>query len=140
MYIFSCRNGVDIFNNNISSNNLGIDISSGSSDCIVSGNEISNNNKGIELRSSSKNKISFNNFLNNEQNAFFSFLRHDFKIFRSDFQYNNWNRNYWNGSRLLPKPIFGQIEIWTHRFSVPRKITLPWLAFDWRPAQEPYDI
>ncbi len=61
LYIFSCRNGVGIFNNNISSNNLGIDISSGStSDCIVSGNEISNNNEGIKLKFSNNNIIYHN--------------------------------------------------------------------------------
>lgn len=52
--------------------------------------------------------------------------------------YNNkWSRNYWDRPRLLPKPIIG-----TRRIVINEDLFLdiPWVNFDWHPAQEPYDI
>jgi len=87
----------------------------------ITKNTISNNDYGIYLYSSSSNTILKNNFLDNERDAFFitSFL-------------NRWKQNYWNEPRVLPKLIFGVIEIGS--------IWLPWINIDWNPAQEPYDI
>ena len=60
-----------------------------------------------------------NNFIDNEKDATFG-----------DGP-NFWLLNYWNTPRLLPKPIFGHISM---------IIRVPWISFDWFPAQEPYDI
>ena len=43
-------------------------------------------------------------------------------------------QNYWNESRILPKPIFGDILI------IKLLFIFQWIQFDWRPAKEPYDI
>jgi hypothetical protein len=43
-----------------------------------------------------------------------------------------WNHNYWNRPRILPKIIFGKIEL---KFT-----SIPLINIDWRPAKEPYDI
>ncbi len=69
---------------------------------------------GLFLSTSSDNQIEYNNFLKNARDAYFN-----------DAYRNNWNSNYWNRPRVLPKIIFG--EKWR-------------LNFDWHPAQEPYDI
>jgi hypothetical protein len=45
--------------------------------------------------------------------------------------FNTWDRNYWGRPRLLPKPLFG----WIGFFGL-----IPFVIFDWHPAQEPYDI
>jgi hypothetical protein len=44
---------------------------------------------------------------------------------------NQWSRNYWNRPRLLPKLIFGKIEIGSDR--------ILWINIDWRPALKPND-
>jgi len=85
-------------------------------------NITTNNMHGIYLLRSYNNRIINNNFIDNEKDAFFS-----------DSFLNRWKQNYWNRPRILPKPIFGEIEIF-YRFWI------PWFNFDWHPAQEPYDI
>jgi len=45
----------------------------------------------------------------------------------------NWDGNYWGRGRILPKPLIG--------FKIISGIPIPsQIEFDWRPAQEPYDI
>ena len=73
---------------------------------------------GIYLSDSPYNNINYNNFYQN--------------IVDVSFQYpigNNWNHNYWNIPRVLPKLIIGTIYYY-----------IPWINFDWHPAREPYDI
>ena len=79
-------------------------------------NNIKKNLWGIWLLSSYDNNIYHNNFIMNILSANFR---------DSD---NEWNENYWNRPRLLPKPIFGIMGF------------IPWLNIDWHPAQEPYGI
>lgn len=122
-----------IFNNIISSNNISYNeygiFLSGSRNKITR-NIISNNYYGIfldshyyfyeQLRFSRFNIIFRNNFIDNEQDSFFLSIP------------NFWLLNYWNESRVLPKLIFGKINIVT--------IEIPWINIDWRPALKPYDI
>lgn len=116
-----------IFSNIIKSNSwYGINLVS-SKNNTISKNAIENNggrkrvenHLGIWLRDSSYNIISQNNFLHNARDAFFT-----------DSTSNNWNGNYWNRPRLLPKLIFGM------------KLNFPFtrIDFDWHPALKPYDI
>ena len=84
-------------------------------------NRISLNNLyGIYLDFSSSNSIEKNNFFLNKKSAFFR----DSK--------NYWNQNYWNRPRILPKIIFGTLEIGPK--------TIPWFNIDWRPTRKPNDI
>jgi len=111
-----------IFRNNINSNKYyGLYLSS-SNHTIVYYNTIEKNGgQGIFLLESSNNKIHYNNFLRNEQHAYF----------HESFS-NNWNHNYWNRPRLLPKIIIGEtkdLPPFDIRFN-----------FDWRPALKPYVI
>jgi parallel beta-helix repeat protein len=84
----------------------------------VSYNIIQKNTIGIYLSDSPYNNINYNNFYQN--------------IVDASFEYsvgNNWNHNYWNRPRILPKPVIGTIYYY-----------IPWINFDWHPAKEPYDI
>jgi hypothetical protein len=77
--------------------------------------------EGIILFTSYNNKINNNNFYGNSKDASFVWSNS-----------NNWNYNYWNRARLLPKPILG--------FTGKNLPIIPWFNFDWHPAKEPYDI
>lgn len=44
---------------------------------------------------------------------------------------NHWRFNYWNRTRILPKPIFGEMEI---ELIGAWGITIPWFNIGWRPA------
>ena len=163
-FFYSSQNA--IIKNNISHNNYGIDCN-GFWDSVVSYNNINNNNDvgivfgknetiewhhinnndvGIEFNSSIlagtfNNTISYNNICNNirgvrlyvthmnyfNHNNFISNIILD-ATFGWEF-YDNWNYNYWDRPRFLPKPIFGYAPGF-----------IPWVMFDWHPAQEPYDI
>lgn len=86
-------------------------------------NSITNNSIGINLMFTLFTVVQENNLLENQQQAFFT----------SSF-FSKWQQNYWNRSHLLPKIISGQFGgMMIHR-------RIPFLNFDWKPAQEPYDI
>jgi nitrous oxidase accessory protein len=93
---------------------------------IIKGNNISNNKRGISLYYSSSTFIIKNNFIDNEEDAYFV-----------DSFPNRWRQNYWDRPRILPKLIFGEIDI--DRFGDGDK-WINWVNIDWRPAKEPYDI
>ncbi len=103
--------------NTITKNQNGTIFSAGSYNNIY-GNTFSYNQEyGLGLIMwCNENTIHQNNFIGNKINAFF-FLS----------ALNDWNRNYWNRPRILPKPIFGLMGI------------IPWLNFDLRPLRIPYD-
>jgi len=89
---------------------------------MIERNDITNNNCGVLLKDSSYNEIIYNNFNGNKKHAKFVGCR------------NAWNSNYWGRIRLLPKPIFGRLGMHGLAYNI------PWVQFDWHPAQEPYDI
>jgi parallel beta-helix repeat protein len=103
-----------IFNNHIS-DNLGVGIAVSFSDGII---------------------IEKNNIVRNITNALFT-------IRLLALTTNKIKGNYWGLFSIGPKIIPGTLNI--HIFDDPFTgeegfITLPWLYFDWHPAQEPYDI
>jgi parallel beta-helix repeat protein len=98
-------------------------------DNTITGNTISLNNKyGIYLFVSDRNTIQKNNFLDNKRAAFF------YNNVEIKWKRNTWKQNYWNRPRILPKLIFGEIEV------IEESIFMPWFNIDWRPAKKPYDI
>jgi len=96
---------------------------------IISKNIIKYNKVGISVYPDSRgNIVTKNNFGNNTVDA--SFLS---KIYIFDKPRTKWLRNYWGQARTLPYPIFGK----RGPSFLPK---IQWVEFDWRPAQEPYDI
>jgi len=129
--IFIMEGNVKIFNNSIYKNGVGGLYNGGIllQDCLnnitITDNDIRENNQyGLYLIRSSMNSIIKNNFINNTINAYF--------LHRAFF--NHWSENYWDRPRILPYPIFG--IVWGQLI----KLVVPWVNFDWHPAQEPYDI
>jgi len=115
IYIKGCSNGINIFNNKISSNKpCGILLWESSNNMIFENNFILNE-YSIFLHLSSDNMIFENNFIFNFRNEFF--------FLKNSSHSNFWKGNYWNRPRILPKPIFGR-----HTDRV---------EFDWRPALLP---
>jgi len=115
---FGCKNS-RIYHNLITGSRYAIYMV-GSSKNDIYENNIINNKVGIILNEESRfNKIARNNFIRTILCARFSRLS----------CFNEWDGNYWNRPRLLPKPIIGSIGF-----------IVPWINFDWHPAKEPYDI
>jgi parallel beta-helix repeat protein len=116
----------DSYNNLITGNkiskcySIGIDIA-GHYFNTVSYNTLEGNPIGLHLLLTKRNRIEMNNFINNTKNAYFEQGLELPGL-------NRWIQNYWGQSRLLPYPIFGTVFIF------------PWVQFDWRPAQKPYNI
>lgn len=123
IYIITQRTKIE--GNIISNNGHGIHLFVGWRNKINS-NLFSNNLYGVKLEYGSNNSISFNNFINNKRDA-------GFHVFSSD-RYNNWDYNYWQRARIFPKIIFGKMRLGSS------KLNIPWINFDYSPAQDPYDI
>jgi len=80
---------------------------------------------GILLEYAFHNTIRYNNIMN-----------HDTSAMTNNSFANQWHNNYWDdygefGPRIVP----GKITI-----PLPPFLSIPWPAFDWRPADEPHDI
>jgi len=118
--VFASNNNSIMFNI-IKNNNKGI--------CLISSNftkilynVFTRNDKAIRIYYTKNTSINENNFIENRKDAYFN------RCFT-----NNWNNNYWDRFRFLPKPIFG---LKTGKLF---PITIG-IEFDRNPAQEPYDI
>ncbi|RLF31015.1 MAG: hypothetical protein DRN07_07905, partial [Thermoplasmata archaeon] len=126
------QNNLIAENEIIANNWTGIDMEGEGN--IVRNNNISRNAEyGIRLggffgTGCKRNVIAENNFADNGIHATF-----DVTI----LSLNVWYGNYWDNWHFPPpKPIHGTCTIRiTSRFSV----KLPWVNFDWHPAQEPYE-
>jgi len=150
----------EISRNSISGNYVGISLVY-SQDNIITGNTIKNNKFGIELFDSSGNFILRNNITNNQlginlTNYAFgtvngivkenNFIENDQSV---DYNYflNRWIGNYWDDwDSLLPRPVKSKCVfvllsgLLSEIFKEYVEISIPWVQFDWHPAQEPYDI
>jgi len=96
----------------------------------LSYNNIKDNVLGLAVVESHNISISQNNFYRNNQNAYFRYDTHHF------LRPINWNENFWERGRQLPKPIPGGLLLGDESFY----LVIPLIAFDWNPASEPYDI
>ena len=108
---------VNLYNNHIFNNGIdGIYLLRCFNSVSVYENIIETNyQRGITLSISSGNSVNKNNFINNKYNALFSYSI-----------LNNWNGNYWTDwLGFGPKVIKGKLGF------------IPWMNFDWHPAQEP---
>jgi len=114
--------------NTIRNHTVGIEID-GSVFNIISENHMTNNREyGVRVALFFLNIVRKNNFIENENNAFFLGM-----FFSS---HTIWFRNYWDDwIGVGPKCIQGW---WVYPLGGSNDI--PWVQFDWHPAQEPYDI
>jgi len=119
--------------NYIHNNSAGI-ISDTSDSIDISYCDIRNSGTGVyiirDIDPKDVNNINNNNFINNQLHA--TFKKHHISECK-----NKWVSNYWDNlpSKLIGiKPIIGEFEI--SRFD----ISLPWVQFDWRAVNEPYEI
>jgi len=111
----------NITENQIYNNPIGIRFRENSIRNNIYLNDIALNKIGIYLEMSSEyNKIINNNFRKNIVQAVFN-----------GCSINNWNNNFWNRPRILPKPIVGLSNF--------GKIKIPCINLDKNPAKEPYD-
>jgi len=140
-----------IHNNSIQSNYSGIDLTAVFDSLIINNEIIGKNGQAIYLMESKRNiiyrnqiiksyygvivgysylnSIKCNNFIGNYRNA-------EFYIEVAFLNFNQWDGNYWNRSRIFPFIILGFKLINILKFT----FYIPSIDIDWRPAQEPYDI
>jgi parallel beta-helix repeat protein len=109
----------------------------GGRNIVIDNNELRNNVEGIWLRGtrSFTIKVTRNNFIRNHENAVFMGTGIRF----SDLVFSN---NYWNRPHILPKPIFGHgfLLLFLSPEGIPIGLPIPWICFDWHPAQKPNAI
>ena len=145
--IIDCSNGIqnegnnDQFSDNIIRRcSVGINFYQGHSS-LINRNHIVNCSVGIYLWNGAENIITENNFINYSKNELW------WRGYRAIFfslwsgKKDVWKNNYWgtwNGKG--PQPIHGTRVITILFVPFPISISVKWLAFDWHPAQEPYDI
>lgn len=151
----------NIYKNNVTNNNYGIHLAPpylGVCSCnAIYQNNINNNTYGIfagvwDSGSITANTISKNNIMYNKEGI--NFVVYDNGVFNCNIErnkilhnnfigntktvyyvysfFNRWIGNYWGKARILPYPLIGKLRIGDHIYR--------WIAFDWRPAKEPYDI
>jgi parallel beta-helix repeat protein len=133
--------------NIVRSNRWGIELNSGTVNTTISDNNITGNHEiGIQIFQASKTEITRNNFFENSKNAYFDAVC---VIRYPRFMQNTWDNNYWGEPKDAPVRINGtfyfipfprlplSISFPNYEFNFKE---LPWVAFDWHPAQEPYDI
>jgi len=118
--------------NTVMSNQWGIELDHGPFNTKIYENNITDNHElGILIGHAYKTEITKNNFINNYVNAYFYNIRFpQFVIMK-----NSWDNNYWGEPKKVPAIIHGSFHSLLFLF-----VTLPEIAFDWHPAQEPYDI
>jgi parallel beta-helix repeat protein len=116
-------------NNSIESNTVGIIILYCES-CVFYHNDLKNNSIAFRCNNGFNNKLIKNNFINNLEDA-------TFHISNGKLRLCNFRNNYWEKPLLNPKRITGNLSIFIPYII---SIDVPWIKFDWFPAQEPYDI
>ena len=126
--ILSCRYGFSIYDsknnlftgNIIDDNDIGFDIRFSENNSIIK-NSMSRNYAGLDVISSNDNKIRKNNFIFNVIDASIGTCE------------NDWDNNYWNRPRIMPKIIFLSFRDFIRNPKI-------YFDIDWHPAKEPYDI
>jgi parallel beta-helix repeat protein len=127
-----------------------------SNNILISYNNILHSGSGIFLNNCNKCDIIYNNIDNSfciwffygvknstvKMNNFIGRSRYNLRYDIVDFvdtidANNKWHGNYWNKSRILPRPIIGRLQ---RKGELQGYSWLPWLKFDWKPAIMPYDI
>ena len=130
--------------NIIENNSYGLNIKEWADHTIVQYNNIINNSDyGIVVNSCHNTVVEKNNIFGNHQNAYFIIYFNSLKDWSEDKI--TWKENYWGKTPLRHMAIHGLMEIYIIFGQPPPPhdpiwCDIKWLNFDWRPAQEPYDI
>mgnify|MGYP001096186171 CR=1 FL=1 len=150
---YNCIN-LHILNNQIFDSLAGIYLYN-SHNVVIEKNTVKSCSKGIYLEESNENTIQRNHLFSNEQGTFLSYSSNNIltennyisNVEQAKFttwlsptglQLSSWDSNYWDNSlAILPKCIPGILFIRTYN---PIGIFLPWVAIDWNPALERYEI
>ncbi len=93
----SCCKKNKIISNKISNTKIGIILVKANNNLIKRNDVFNNSQKIISLKNSNSNDILENNFINNPPSSLFYHSSN-----------NNWNKNYWDRSRISPKIISGR--------------------------------
>jgi nitrous oxidase accessory protein NosD len=104
----------------------------------IEGNQILQNTLGLLCKYNSLMSVKRNTFEGNNKTVtyrwgFFPFPSIQYKVPRFD-------RNFWNHNQTAPVPVFGRWSLFKPGMFFDHLDILPWVAFDWHPAQEPYDM
>lgn len=100
---------------------------------IICSNTIANSTYcGLQIESRG-NKVFQNNFINNTEHA-------SFTLFLRGFNYNKWDSNYWDNWIGLDYPLLSKFPKIIKGALTRSKTSFPVFAFDWHPAQQPYEI
>ena len=136
---FWSNGDASIIYENVVVNNLNYGIRVHGSDNQVYSNDIRSNGIGIEVNGGVGTKVYENNIYDNEIDA-------AFENYMWEILSNKWKNNYYGNTPFGPIRIKGTALIYAGIAFLP-DITIefiykpvPWLKFDWHPAQEPYDI
>jgi parallel beta-helix repeat protein len=124
-YVYGSDNNI-IIKNILKNNSEGISLL-WSKPAVIKYNYIENNKLGIGIGHSSYSFIENNNFYDNKKGVYLIEIKDNLTTIIDG--------NYWDRTRILPKPIFGLKKYGDGLFSV-----IPWIFFDWNPATEPFDI
>ena len=140
-----------VYENIISNNSVAISMLGSYTEidsCVISMNQICDNEVGFEISNTKNTTISFNNIINNNRNTrikkentfFLSLLKEE--ILNLPNYEINWDSNYWDRPRVLPKTIIGIniVNIWVIMDLVIPIAIHPYLQFDMHPAKVPYTI
>jgi len=106
----------------------------------IEGNDIDNCSVGVNDIGDGGNIITENNFRNYNQNEYW-WERHVGAYILWGVKKDSWISNYWDSwSGVGPKIILGHLIFWIPLFVEVLEVPIPWINFDWHPAQEPYNI
>jgi len=143
IFIFGNPHNSPVWNNIIEGNiiednSYGLNINGNARNTYIQNNTIINNaNYGIFVDFCYNTVIEKNNFIGNHPNVDFVFGGYldDLKGIQIVMK-----RNYWENSRILPKIVFGKLEIdlFTDFNGELVYFKLPWIGIDWQPAYKPY--
>jgi len=142
------RNSINISNNVITNNDVGIYLSwyITENNRDIYRNLIQNNKIGIEAYCCKDINIESNNFINNNKNVKLSKSCPLFGILLFYFYKQKWNKNYWDDwIKTNPRPISGNWNIFIdiNLFGIPIRIfnaDFEYIEYDNNPVIEPYDI
>jgi len=145
IYIYESSNN-EIIKNKIYRCSVSIYIHQGFNNSIYL-NQFENNSKGIYFSWTRGNIVKHNNFIKNSKDV----VNENIKciiIQRWSTVLNKWLQNYWDTwIGIGPKIIFGWlflifllIPFFPPFWIFPIGFPIPFIQFDWHPAQEPYDI
>jgi parallel beta-helix repeat protein len=140
--ISNCSKGINVIcSSNMIKENLVVDCIVGmkilcqGESTLIENNEIRNSITGMNIDEPDVYMVNItrNNFIQNKIQTIFTAI--------NPLLCNSiWSENYWGNTLSHPKSLFGfGILLFAHS-EYPIGVPVPWICFDMRPAQEPYNI